>query len=149
MYTIQAFIAKRGSFPLRLPEPLVLLELDQDIQMIPIGESVQKRFGISDLPLMDDENTELPAPLLELCGELSSSGKIAYIEAEIFGGVGTQAYVYAETGKLSSAVVGDRAINAALRLLGVVSKPGFDEFDSVGLGRSRSVEGWLNRTTAQ
>jgi len=149
MYTIQAFIAKRDSFPLRLPETLVLVELDQGIQMIPVGESVQQRYGISDLPLMDDRNTELPASLLELFRELSSAGKVAYIEAEIFGGVGTQAYVYAETGKVDTAVVGDRAINAALQLLGVMRKPGFDEFDSVGLGRNRSVEGWLNGTTLQ
>jgi hypothetical protein len=149
MYTIQAFIAKRDSFPLQLPEALVLLELDQDIQMIPIGESVQKRYGISDLPLTDEGNAELPAQLLELFVELSRVGKVAYIEAEIFGGAGTQAYVHAEMGKVDAPVVGDRSINAALQLLGVIRKPGFDEFDSVGLGRHRSVEGWLNGTTAQ
>ncbi|WP_256080887.1 hypothetical protein [Massilia sp. YIM B04103] len=107
MYAIQAFIAKRDSFPLRLPETLVLLELGQDIQMIPVGESLQKRYRFSDLPLMENKNTELPAPLLELFRELSNAGKVTYIETEIFGGVGTQAHVYA--GRVDTAVVGDRA----------------------------------------
>ncbi|MFI8873066.1 hypothetical protein [Streptomyces sp. NPDC055243] len=35
----------------------------------------------------------------------------------------------------------------ALRRLGVVAGAGEDEFDAVGLGRHRSVEGWLGRGT--
>ena len=117
--------------------------------MIPIGAAMQERYGIPELPLMDDRTIELPPSLLELCRQLSDTGKIAYIEAEIFGGVGAQAYVYAEMGKVGAFVAGDRAINAALLLLGVVPKPGFDAFDSVGLGQNRSVDGWLNSATAR
>lgn len=115
------------------------------MQLIPIGESAQEYYGILDLLLTDEENDELPLPLVELCTQLSSNGPIAYIEAEIFGGVGTQAYVFIDDkGKMSTSVVADRAINEALRLLGVRPTTGHDEFASIGLGQHRDTNGWLN-----
>ncbi len=85
----------------------------------------------------------------------AATGRVAviYIEAEFFGGVGSQAAVGWQGGVVGFgplrtqtptedregyAVVGesdDMAINAALRWLGVTRTELRDEFDTVGLGR--------------
>jgi hypothetical protein len=79
--------------------------------------------------------------------------RVIYIEAEFFGGTGSQAAVGWQGGVLSFgprrtqmpmedregyAVVADQddmAINAALRWLGITRTQTRDEFDTVGIGR--------------
>ena len=69
---------------------------------------------------------------------------IAYIEAEIFGGIGAQAHVIFDRGAaLGPAVVSQFAINEALRALGVKASGVFDEFEAVGLGQHRHTDEWL------
>ncbi len=85
----------------------------------------------------------MPTALALLCAELSSRGRIAYVEAESFGGQGEQAALLAEDGKL----VGEpnvflNAINGALSFIGVKQGDAHDEFDAVGLGRERDTEQW-------
>ena len=87
---------------------------------------------------------ETPPALLKLCEDLSKRETIAYVEAEIFGGAGTQAYIIFSKGKqIGLPVVSDDAINQALRLLGVSKAGAVDEFEAVGLGRYRSTDEWL------
>jgi hypothetical protein len=81
--------------------------------------------------------------------------KAAYIEAEFFGGAGMQAAFVWEEGRMAfGPEISGGAINAALRQLGIQDEatatlhglplmPGKDPFDMTGLGRHRSVEGWL------
>ena len=145
-YTIQCIVAQRGTFPAKLPPGLVLVQLNLDIEMIPLGDSARESYGIPSLPLTGDGDTAFPSALRELCTQLRVQGDLAYIEAEIFGGYGAQAHVMVRSnGEISSPQVADHAISAALQLLGV--RPGSedkDEFAAVGLGRFRETDAWID-----
>ncbi|MFD7901159.1 hypothetical protein ACFV4F_13650 [Kitasatospora sp. NPDC059722] len=82
----------------------------------------------------------------------SKAGPVACVEADFFGGTGTQrAAVWTdgrlELGPLSSAfepfAPGGSPISRVLRQLGARVEEGrVDEFEAVGLGAHRSTEGW-------
>lgn len=144
-YTIQSIVATQGVFPSELPEGLVAIQLEQNIWMIPIGATVRQHYGIPFLPLTDEGSAELPSTLLSLCGGLSKTGAVAYIEAEIFGGTGTQACVLVRNATVvGQTIIAEDAINDALRWLGVHAGDETDEFASVGLGKYRDTDDWLN-----
>ena len=148
-YSIQALVAPLGVFPSELPGDLEVIALNENMQLIPLGTTAQERYGIPFLPLTDDGATELPATLRPLWQKLGDAGDMAYIEAEIFGGLGTQAYVMIERGdRVGAPVVSTDAINVALRLLGVKATISKDEFDSVGLGKHRDTDYWLSENRA-
>ncbi len=87
----------------------------------------------SELDFFDESGSEL----LE---RYSFHAKLAYIETDYFGGVGTQAGILYENGKV--AIAPRRApgtINILLRALGVWCEPGKDEFDSLGLWKYRHM----------
>lgn len=78
--------------------------------------------------------------------QLSATSTIAYVETEYFGGSGTQgATVYKEGLCVFEPTTAQRGvISNALKLLGVVMAPGqADEFDTVGLGRYRDNDAWI------
>ncbi|MFD8701725.1 hypothetical protein ACFV1W_03745 [Kitasatospora sp. NPDC059648] len=83
----------------------------------------------------------------------SKAGPIACVEAEYFGGVGTQrAAVWSDGRVVLGPLTSDESepwpaegtpISRALRWLGGYVEPGrVDEFGSVGLGAHRSTAGW-------
>jgi hypothetical protein len=144
--TLEAFACKHSlHLPVDLSSGLAILPLrDTDLDSLPYGPFAS--------------NTERPDGLLsrhflseELSNELravSRGGTLMYFQTDYFGGVGTQAAVVFRDGALvfgpASAERGP--INAALRLLGVrVTPPAVDEFDTVGLGRHRDTEDWLEQ----
>jgi hypothetical protein len=66
---------------------------------------------------------------------------LAWIETTYFGGVGAQAAAFYRHGRrewAESAPV--EVINRALEALGVRAVNGFDAFDTLGLGRFRSMD---------
>jgi hypothetical protein len=76
--------------------------------------------------------------------ELSRNGLVAYLEAEFFGGTGTQAHVLFRDGHmLGIPVIAKDAINRALKAFNVPVGASHDEFAAVGLGRCRDTEDWL------
>lgn len=76
--------------------------------------------------------------------DLSAGGRVAYIETDYFGGVGTQsAAVWEARRTILPPRRGDIGpINDALRLLGVTRTQTQDEFAVAGLGRHRRNEDW-------
>lgn len=123
-------------------------------------------LGLVPLPASDDTDRVgrfygLSTSLRERLIAASASGPIAYVEAEFFGGVGTQSGIAWSNG---SAILGplhtqnkddeepgyttssDLAINEVLRLLGVQPDPDRDEFDTLGLGRFRETSDWISLT---
>lgn len=146
-YSIQSIVAQRGVFPGDLPDGLEVVGLRGGVEMIPLGTNAREFHGIPFLPLTDEGDVELPSALTQLCTQLAMSGDFAYIEAENFGGAGTQAYVLFNGGKAGSPVVANDAINCVLRLLGVRTGKDSDEFETVGLGRHRETDSWLENRT--
>lgn len=77
------------------------------------------------------------------CREISKFGLVAYIEAEYFGGTGSQnAMVWDSSQVIFEETLSQSAINRSLEILGVCKLQGKDEFDTVGLGRHRDTEDW-------
>ncbi|MYN05396.1 hypothetical protein GTP41_25180 [Pseudoduganella sp. DS3] len=145
-YSIQSIVALRGVFPCELPDALEVVELKGGVEMIPLGTIAREFHGIPFLPLTDEGDVELPSALTQLCTQIAMRGDFAYIEAEVFGGAGTQAYVLFSGGKAGSPIVANDAINYALQLLGVRTGKDSDEFESVGLGRHRETDSWLTHS---
>ncbi|MEV6305855.1 hypothetical protein AB0M02_41015 [Actinoplanes sp. NPDC051861] len=74
----------------------------------------------------------------------SSAGPVGYVEAEYFGGVGSQRAVLWDAGELVLGPLFEGSpISQLLRRLGVEPVGDSDEFDAVGLGRHRETEDWL------
>lgn len=70
--------------------------------------------------------------------------KLAYIEADYFGGIGTQSGILYENGNISIPLCsGKGAINILLRELGVWHEVNKDEFDSLNLGIYRRMDKWI------
>jgi hypothetical protein len=143
-FTLQAVIAKSGSFSGPLPDKLQVVGLRGGIDMLPLTTEVRKSNGIPFCPLLDEGKAEIPPQLLKLCEELSNKAALAYIEAEVFGGAGVQAHALFSEGKaIGQVVVSENAINEALRFLGVTRGEAHDEFEAVGLGQHRDTDRWL------
>ncbi|HDR9765661.1 TPA: hypothetical protein QDC27_001215 [Burkholderia cepacia ATCC 25416] len=144
-YSLQAIVARSGAFASApLPRGLRVVRLRGDIDMIPLDTAFRNAHAIPFCPLTDGGDTVLPPALLSLCEQLSAHAALAYVEAEFFGGSGTQAHARFADGRASGPlVVSDHAINEALRHLGVAKGDAFDEFEAIGLDQHRDTDRWL------
>jgi hypothetical protein len=143
-YTLQAILARSGTLSEPLLDQLKLVRLLGGVDLIPLGRDALKAYALPFLPLTDEGHQDLPSTLAKLCERLSVQGQVAYVEAEVFGGAGTQAHALYSAGKaVGPVVVSDSAINEALRHIGVVKRGATDEFDAIGLGQHRDTDGWL------
>ncbi|WP_370381502.1 hypothetical protein [Catenulispora sp. GAS73] len=154
MYRLQAVIAAEPVLRALADgvEPALLAPLDQGLTLLPITDAFLDTFLDSDG--VADDVAEVPAGFSRALSNCSRLGAVAYVEADYWGGAGTQrAQVWASGhvvfGPLSS-VEGEpfapegSPISQALRLLGATKGDFFDEFDAVGLGRHRDTERWLS-----
>ena len=79
-----------------------------------------------------------------LLQEYSFHTKMAYIETDYFGGIGTQSGILYENGNISIPLCsGEGEINILLRELGVWREVNKDEFDSLNLGIYRRMDKWI------
>ncbi|MFI5563421.1 hypothetical protein ACIA2T_29415 [Amycolatopsis japonica] len=119
-----------------------VLDSLEGARLVPLGQN---------LSLMPVTETRFDTGPLAECSE---QGAVAYVEAEYFGGAGTQ---FAQVWEGGEIVLGplyvdedepDPAdgspISQALRRLGTLRGDHFDEFDAVGLGRHRDTDDWLS-----
>ncbi len=110
-YTLQAIVGRlavlntgRGDLP--------LVALAEDMVMIPLTKSIRSACGeVPFLPFTDGGSGVIPKPLEELCQRLSASGRIAYLEAEFFGGDGSQAMFLVEHGRIVAGLLNDNYIS--------------------------------------
>lgn len=100
-------------------------------------------FGLA--PLSDEAWEDADDPrIAALCAKASLIAPVALVEAEFFGGEGTQkATVWDATAIVLGPLVDDDAINEALHELGVEPSGSLDEFDTLDLGRYRATDDWL------
>jgi len=111
--------------------------------MLPLTTEARKRLRLPFCPLTDGDG-DLPTELVNLCEAISSKGYLAYVEAEFFGGDGTQASAVFVDGKSAGPILIDAyAINSALAEIGVRRLDKTDEFAALGLDKHRNTEDWL------
>lgn len=143
-YTLQALIADEAVISAALPTAAVLVRLPQGKAMIPLSDEMREAHDIPFLPLTDDGAQEVPDGIKAIAEAIAKIGRVVYVEAEFFGGDGTQACVtWDATLQASQPLVDTGAINTALRFLGVTVGDHHDEFDALGLGRHRGTESWV------
>jgi hypothetical protein len=142
-YTLQALIADEAVISAAVPTAAVLVRLPQGKAMIPLSDEMRETHDIPCLPLTDEGAAELPDGITAVAEAIAKAGRVVYVEAEFFGGDGTQACVtWDATLQASQPLVGTSAINTALRFLGVTVGDHHDEFDALGLGRHRATDDW-------
>lgn len=148
-YVLRAVIARCGVLgqpPAWIADSAVI-PLPQGCCMVPVTQGVCYAFGPADRPWLYAAHsifTNLPEGLVPHLRELSRGGGVAYVEAEYSGGLGEQRSIVWDGGApLEEPRESSNAINDALRRLGVEPAEGMDRFDTLGLGRHRSVEDWL------
>ncbi len=140
-YTLQALIGAPGVLEETGLAPSHFVPLTPALCLCSLTEALRDALGIGSLPLTDGES--LPESLSARLASASVRGKLAYIEAEYFGGSGTQAsMVYADGRESGEPMVSPDAINQALRFLGVIPADGKDEFETAGLNVHRDTESW-------
>lgn len=139
-FTLQAFIGDLADVRSIAPAGVPVIALPQSKGLLPLTEKVRDEHEISFLPLTNEGVDEVPEAIEALA---SRAKKIAYVEAEFFGGDGAQAAAIWEEGKLVfGPVIADDAINQALRQLRVSKQEAFDEFEALNLGRHRDTDDW-------
>ena len=145
-YTIQAIIA-RNDIKQEVEEiQLPFVDMPFSMILIPLPFEYVSENEIPFLPLTDEGSSSIGEKLANICLSLSNNSKIAYIEAEFFGGEGTQACSLYENGiEVDNPIISSKAINYALQWLGVKSDRDRDEFDLFGLGAHRNTEDWIKK----
>jgi len=143
-YTLQALVADEATIRKAAPPDVVVVPLPQGKAMIPLSDELREARDISFLPLTDEGAAEVPDGITVIAEAIAKAGRVAYVEAEFFGGDGIQACAtWDATLRASHPLVDAGAINTALRFLGVKVGDHHDEFDALGLGRQRATEDWL------
>lgn len=106
-------------------------ELYDQINDFAVSNSVDKFEYLTD---------NIEAKVLQLIGDK----KIAYVEAEYFGGQGGQiAIIWGNHKRQQFFPYGQDCINKVLREFGVQPNFGKDEFDTAGFGRHRNTLDWI------
>jgi len=123
-----------------------IVPLRQGFGLLPIGDALSKALTDPAAEKMP-EFWALPKGFERTLAEWSRRGRVAYVEAEFFGGNGGQVAAVWEGGKLVFGPTEDDTplspISQALRRMGATAPGGGDEFDALGLGRERLTEDWL------
>ncbi|TDB91613.1 hypothetical protein E1264_01290 [Actinomadura sp. KC216] len=155
MYCLQAVIA--GEPVLRRVAAGVvearIVSVGQGLSLLPMTDAFCDAVTVVGAAELDGF-WKAPAGFGRLLAECSVAGPVAYVEAEYFGGTGSQvAQVWDGGGIVLGPVRVDEGerwseagspISQALRRLGAGRGEHFDEFDAVGLGRHRETGGWLS-----
>ncbi|UJW30437.1 MerR family transcriptional regulator [Saccharothrix sp. AJ9571] len=136
-------------------EEACIVPLCQHLWLLPMTDAFFDAVTVLDAPEIDGFR-ETPAGFGSALAACSAKGPVAYVEAEFFGGDGTQVAQVWNDGEV---VLGPlhlaedepfpsigSPISRALRQLEVAKGEHLDEFDAVGLGRHRDTEDWLPAT---
>jgi hypothetical protein len=157
MYCLQAVIATEsvlrelvGSI-----EEARIAPLRQHLSLLPVTDALSHAVAIAGAPGLTGFQ-KAPVGFDRLLAAGSTTGPVAYVEAEYFGGVGTQTAQVWRAGKVvlgplhlaegEPAPAAGTPISQALRQLGATKEDQADEFDAVGLGRHRDTDDWLSST---
>jgi hypothetical protein len=142
-YSLQAIISSSSAFEETCFEGGNVVGLPQALSMLLFTRKFleQRKFPLR--PLMDDDAKTLPKEIEELCARIAGHSRAAYVEAEFFGGAGTQGCALFQEGRRTEDIqIHGKAVNHALRFLGVSVAGEYDEFAALGLGKFRDADSW-------
>jgi hypothetical protein len=128
-----------------------IVPLGQRLSLLPMRDEFFDAVTVVGAPALDGF-WKAPAGFGNVLAACSARGPVAYVEAEYFGGVGTQAALVWDSGAMvlgplfegeDESLPGGSPISQALRRLGAVRGDHSDEFEAVGLGRHRDTDNWI------
>src|SRR5687768_2696702 len=96
-YTLQALIGEEADVRSAAPIGESVTVHPQSKALVTITESMREEHHLSFLPLTDEGADDVPEAVHEFAARAK---RIAYVEAEFFGGAGTQAAAVWEEGRL-------------------------------------------------
>ncbi len=152
-YQLQAVIAPAGTLRRAVDRDadMHVIDLALGMAMMPMTHALFDR--VTDIEAEALGFAMLPGGFGETLAVWSVDGPVAYVEADFFGGIGSQTAAVWSGGVLVFGPlhhpVGDSfpadgsPISQALRRMGVERGTARDEFTAVGLDRHRDHEGWL------
>lgn len=128
-----------------------IVPLGSDLALVPLTGDLSGSIAVGESPV-HGFRTLLPR-LAESLATASHTAPVAYVEAEYFGGVGTQHAALWSGGRLTLGplTLGENEprpeagtpLSRILAALGVPRTGHQDEFDTAGLDRHRHTEDWL------
>ena len=140
MYDLQALIGSQLETHARAFKEARVVPIGHGLQLVPLTDKLWSELG-GGVPF---DWFERRSEIVEhWANEISSTAPVAYVEAEFFGGVGSQSAVaWSDGSRVLGPIHAEDSINQALRFLGVRSDGVHDEFDAVNLGRHRTTKRW-------
>lgn len=155
-YVLQAIIGSAAVLRAVLQDkdqvPAVLVSLRQGAAMVPMTDELFDAVtdGAAEGPL---GFSKLPGGFDRILADWSAVGPIGYVEAEYFGGDGSQRAALWADGRLMFGPLSveegqdwpaeGSPISQVLARLGVDRTGHYDEFDTAGLAEHRDTEDWL------
>lgn len=137
-------------------EEACVVPLGQHLSLLPMTDTLFDTVTAAGAAELDGF-WKVPAGFGRALATCSVGGPVAYVEADYFGGHGTQSAQVWDGGETvlgpvrlaagEPAPAGGSPISQALRRLGAVRGEYFDEFEAVGLGRHRDTDDWLPSTS--
>jgi hypothetical protein len=154
-YVLQCVIAPaRALVPCQAFVNAVIADLGRGLSLVPMTPGLFDEVRGGDNGDPQFASAQLFPPRFEaVLADWSLIEPVAYVEAEYFGGVGSQFAAVWRRGALvlgplvlaedePRPAAGMSPISQALRQLGVSAGGHYDEFDAIGLGRHRDLEDW-------
>ncbi len=146
-YILQAFITKKSNHK-KLTDfykNATAIDIGHELSLIPftteLFDEINKLTDSKPIGKFDSLTENIEVELLKHFNNV----KIAYIEADYFGGQGEQiAIIWEDKKRIYLSDLGDNEINKVLKDFGVIADNGKDEFDTVRLGQNRRTKEWLN-----
>ncbi|MFI0448351.1 hypothetical protein [Actinomadura sp. 6N118] len=127
----------------------VVAPLEQRLGLLPVTHEIFDE--LTDERRGDGPFVFMSPAFAEVLEDWSRGGRVAYVEADFFGGSGNQTAALWENGRQtwgpehawsSKRPRESWPINAVLARLGAVEVGPFDLFDTVGFGQARDMEDW-------
>ncbi len=112
--------------------------------LIPLTEDTLKLINDDDEVFLINGYSNLSVKLYSILMQFSQIDKIGYIEAEYFGGEGSQSAILIENGKaVFESIRQQDSINILLKQMGVKKKFLKDRFEYIGLNKCKNTSDWL------
>jgi|JI10StandDraft_1071094.scaffolds.fasta_scaffold171202_1 hypothetical protein len=145
-YYLQAFICRQGDINVLVDnfENAIEVVIGQGLTIVPMTENLFNEMNNFSVSKTIDKFELLTEEIEKKIIIHTNNKKIAYVEAEYFGGEGGQMAICWENLKRQQFLnfAQDR-INQVLKDFGVVAQIGKDEFDTLGFGRYRFTNEWI------
>ncbi len=120
------------------------VKIEQGLCLVPMTDDFFDQINNYDISASIEGFKYLTKNIETKILKISRGKKIAYVEADYFGGTGGQnAIIWCNYKRQAVFEYGQEIINKVLKDFGVKCKWGKDEFETLGLGKNKNTIDWL------